>query len=108
MLEPTGVTITSAENGQIALNTFSENPELFNLIFMDMQMPEMDGSTASIKIRALDHPYAKHVPIVAMTANVFQEDIDRCLAAGMNDHLGKPLDYGDVLGKMKKYLEGEK
>ena len=108
MLESTGITITSAENGLIALNIFSANPEQFDMIFMDMQMPEMDGSTASTKIRALSHPHAKRVPIVAMTANVFQEDIERCLAAGMNDHLGKPLDYGDMLGKMEKYLEGEK
>ena len=108
LLNPTGITITTAEDGLIALNTFAENPEQFDMIFMDMQMPEMDGSTASIKIRALDHPHAKQVPIVAMTANVFQEDIDRCLAAGMNDHIGKPLDFDDVLGKMKKYMGGEK
>ena len=108
LLGPTGVAITSAENGLIALNTFAANPEDFDMIFMDMQMPEMDGSTASRKIRELEHAYAKRVPIVAMTANVFQEDVERCLAAGMNDHLGKPLDYDDVLEKMKKYLEGEK
>ena len=108
LLKPTGITITSAEDGLIALNTFSENPERFDMIFMDMQMPEMDGNTASVKIRSLDHPHAKRIPIVAMTANVFQEDIDRCLAAGMNDHIGKPLDYDDVLGKMKKYLGGKK
>ena len=108
MLEPTGITITSAENGLIALNIFSANPEQFDMIFMDMQMPEMDGSAASIKIRALNHPHAKRVPIVAMTANVFQEDIEQCLAAGMDDHLGKPLDYGDLLEKMKKYLGGAK
>ena len=108
MLEPTGIAITSAENGLIALSTFSDNPEKFDMIFMDMQMPEMDGSTSSEKIRSLDNPYAKQIPIVAMTANVFKEDIDRCLAAGMNDHLGKPLDYGDVLEKMKKYLVGDK
>ena len=104
MLEPTEITITCAENGLIALNLFTENPEKFDLIFMDMQMPEMDGSTASEKIREFDHPYAKKIPIIAMTANVFQEDIERCLAAGMNDHIGKPLNYDDMIGKMKKYL----
>ena len=108
LLEPTGVAITSADNGAIALRVFSEDPEKYGMIFMDMQMPEMDGSTATIQIRALDHPYAKRVPIVAMTANVFREDIERCLAAGMNDHTGKPLDYDDVLRKMKKYLGGER
>jgi len=108
MLEPTGIAITSAENGLVALQIFSANPQQFDMIFMDMQMPEMDGSTASMEIRALNHPHAKRVPIVAMTANVFQEDIERCFAAGMNDHLGKPLDYGDMLEKMKKHLEGAK
>ena len=104
LLEPTGVQITSAENGVIVLNTFAENPELYDMIFMDMQMPELDGSAATVKIRALEHPYAKRIPIVAMTANVFREDIERCLNAGMNDHTGKPLDYKDVLEKMRKYL----
>jgi len=105
LLEPTGVTITMAENGEIAVKKFTENPEYFDMIFMDMQMPEMDGSTATAKIRALDHPYAKEIPIVAMTANVFREDIERCLEIGMNDHTGKPLDMDDVLVKMKKYLK---
>ena len=108
LLEPTGVQITSAENGLIALNAFAENPEKFDMIFMDMQMPELDGSAATEKIRTLDHPRARTIPIVAMTANVFKEDIERCLKAGMNDHLGKPLDYSDVLAKMKQYLEGGK
>ena len=107
LLEPTGVRITSAENGVVALNTFAQSPEAFDMLFMDMQMPELDGSGATIKIRALDHPYAQKIPIVAMTANVFREDIERCLAAGMNDHTGKPLNYDDVLVKMKKYLGGE-
>ena len=105
LLEPTGVKITSAENGLVALNTFNENPENYDMIFMDIQMPEMDGSTAAERIRALSHPYAKKVPIIAMTANVFREDVERCLKVGMNDHIGKPLDYSDMLGKMKKYLE---
>ena len=107
LLEPTGVTITIAENGVIALNTFSNNPEIFDMIFMDMQMPEMDGTSASKEIRALEHIHAKEIPIVAMTANVFKEDIERCLEAGMNDHIGKPLDYNEVLTKMNQYL-GEK
>ena len=104
LLESTGVNITSAENGLIALNIFSENPEHFDMIFMDMQMPELDGSTATEKIRALDNPHAKSIPIVAMTANVFREDIERCLNAGMNDHIGKPLNFDDVFEKLEKYL----
>ncbi len=108
LLEPTGVTITTAENGEVALNKFTENPEYYDMIFMDIHMPEMDGSTATIKIRALDHPYAKEIPIVAMTANVFREDIERCLEIGMNDHIGKPLDFHNVLEIMQKYLGRKK
>ena len=105
MLEPTGIVITCVEDGALALQTFSENPEKFDMIFMDMQMPKMDGITAATKIRALDHPYAKKIPIVAMTANVFREDIEQCLSAGMNDHIGKPLDSANVYEKMKEYLK---
>ena len=108
LLEPTGVSITSAENGLLALETFSKAPEKFDMIFMDMQMPEMDGSTATTKIRALEHPHAKTIPIVAMTANVFKEDIEHCIASGMDDHLGKPLDYNEILEKMKTYLGNKK
>jgi FOG: CheY-like receiver len=108
LLEPINVRITCAENGLIALNTFAANPESFDMIFMDMQMPEMDGGTATSKIRALNHPHAKQVAIVAMTANVFREDIERCLKAGMDDHVGKPLDIDDVLEKLKKYLGRKK
>jgi len=104
LLEPTGVSVSWAENGAIALRTFAEAPEDFDLIFMDMQMPEMDGSEATTNIRALDTPYARQIPIIAMTANVFREDIERCLATGMNDHIAKPLDFAVVLEKMKKYL----
>ena len=108
LLEPTGIGITSAENGAVALRLFAQAPERFDMIFMDMQMPEMDGTAATAGIRALEHPYASQIPIVAMTANVFREDIERCLEIGMNDHLGKPLDFSDVLEKMKKYLGRQK
>jgi CheY-like chemotaxis protein len=74
------------------------------MIFMDMQMPEMDGVDATIHIRALDTPYASTVPIVALTANVYRSDVEKCLAAGMNAHLGKPIDLGEVVETMKKYL----
>ena len=107
VLEPTGVTITCAENGKAALDKFNANPERFDMIFMDMHMPEMDGISATLEIRAVGHPRAKTVPIVAMTANVFREDIERCLAVGMNDHIGKPIDFEVVIEKMKKYLPKE-
>ena len=104
LLEDTGVEIHSAENGKIACDLFSAAPELYDMIFMDIHMPDMDGFEATKCIRAMDLPKARKIPIVAMTANVFREDIDKCLAVGMNDHVGKPLDIDDVLAKMKKYL----
>ena len=104
LLEPTGIQVTCAENGLIALNIFVEKPEAYDMIFMDLNMPEMDGSTATMKIRELDNPHARTVPIVAMTANVFREDIEKCLAIGMNGHIGKPLDFDAVLEVMKKFL----
>ena len=76
----------------------------YDAIFMDIHMPEMDGYRATQNIRSLDFPYAREVPIIAMTANVFREDIERCLACGMNDHIGKPLDMEEILFKLKKHL----
>jgi CheY-like chemotaxis protein len=105
LLEPTEMEIDCAENGVEALRLFSENPERYDIIFMDMQMPEMDGLEATRRIRALDAPRAKTVPIIAMTANVFREDIKKCIDAGMNDHIGKPLDLDAVLEKLRGYFD---
>ncbi|MDR1137674.1 MAG: response regulator [Synergistaceae bacterium] len=105
LLEPTSIAVECAENGAEALRIFSESPEKYDLIFMDIQMPEMDGYEAARRIRALDVEWAREIPIVAMTANVFREDIERCLAAGMNDHLAKPIDIGDLMDKLSKYLK---
>jgi CheY-like chemotaxis protein/two-component sensor histidine kinase len=96
--------ITEAENGKEAFDKFAASPEKFDLIFMDIHMPGMDGYESTKLIRSLDHPYAKTVPIIAMTANVFKEDIAQCLAAGMNGHIGKPLDFGEVVGVLKMHL----
>jgi len=104
LLEPTLLEIDCAENGTQAVRMFTEAPTQYDMIFMDIQMPEMDGYEATRRIRALDVPAAKKIPIVAMTANVFREDIDRCLEAGMNDHLGKPLDFVMVMEKLRTYL----
>ncbi|MDL2235860.1 response regulator [Christensenellaceae bacterium OttesenSCG-928-L17] len=105
LLEETGVQLTSAENGREAVDAFEENPERFDLILMDMQMPVLDGLGATKIIRAMDVPAAKTVPILAMTANAFTEDIQKCLDAGMNGHIAKPLDVNDLMRKMSAYLD---
>jgi CheY-like chemotaxis protein len=104
LLEPTELVIDCAENGAEALRMLEEKPELYDMIFMDVQMPEMDGYEATRRIRALANPNAKKIPIIAMTANVFREDVEKCLEAGMNDHVGKPLDLDEVLNKLRDYL----
>ena len=104
LLEPTLVTIDCAENGVEAVRMFSEASDSYDMIFMDVQMPEMDGYEATKHIRALDVPKAKTIPIIAMTANVFREDIEKCLSAGMNGHVGKPIDFEEVFCQMKRYF----
>ena len=105
LLEPTNIKIDCAENGAEAVRMFSETPELYDIIFMDLQMPIMDGLEATSRIRAMRQiPQAATIPIVAMTANVFREDIEKCLAVGMVDHIGKPIDIEIVLGKLRQYL----
>ena len=108
LLEPTHLTIDCAENGVEAVKMFSRAPERYDMIFMDVQMPEMDGYEATRQIRILDTPRGKTVPIIAMTANVFREDVEKCLEAGMNDHLGKPLDIDEVLWLLQWYILGHK
>ena len=102
VLEDIGALITRAENGQQALELFKEKPAgTFDVILMDLMMPVMDGYTATRKIRELERSDAKTVPIIAMTANAFQEDAEKCIAVGMNAHLAKPLD----IEKMKKTIK---
>jgi len=104
LLEPTLVDIDCAENGAEAVRIYSEAPENYNIIFMDIQMPVMDGYEATRKIRAIKNDKAKKIPIIAMTANVFMEDVNQCLEVGMDDHLGKPLDFDAVLSILRRHL----
>ena len=104
MLEATKIKIDYAENGADAVRMFNESQDKYDLIFMDVQMPVMDGMEATKKIRSIGSKKALDIPIVAMTANVFQEDIMKCIDAGMNEHLGKPLNIDDVIDALKKYL----
>jgi len=111
LLEPTLMEIDCAVNGVEAVRIFSEAPNKYDLIFMDVRMPEMDGYEATRRIRAFEAQLEarepnthKRIPIIAMTANVFREDIEKCLEAGMSDHVGKPLAVEEVLDKLYTYL----
>ena len=104
-LGATGIHIVNAENGQEAVDKFSAKAELFDMILMDVQMPVMDGLTATRHIRGMDIPHAKQIPIIAMTANAFKEDIDICFNAGMNEHIAKPIDMDHFMGVLEKYLK---
>jgi CheY-like chemotaxis protein len=104
LFAPTLLKIDCVENGLEAIDSFVSSPDSYDLIFMDVQMPVMDGYEATKRIRALNIDKAKTIPIIAMTANVFKEDVDRCIEVGMNDHIGKPLDFDDIVEKLCKYL----
>jgi len=104
LVEPTLLEMDCAENGAKAVEMFDAAPDKYDLILMDVQMPEMDGYEATRRIRSMSHERAKTIPIVAMTANVFREDIDNCLEAGMVDHIGKPIEIEEFINTLQKYL----
>ena len=104
LLEDTELGIDYAENGKKAVQLVVADPDKYDLVLMDIQMPEMNGLEATREIRALPLQRERELPIIAMTANVFKKDIEDCIAAGMNEHLGKPLDFNDVLKCLRKYL----
>lgn len=94
ILSDAGFTVDGAFNGEEALQLFLDSePGTYDAILMDLQMPVMDGYTATRKIRASSHPQASEILIIALTANAFAEDITKALTAGMNDHVAKPIDY---------------
>jgi CheY-like chemotaxis protein len=93
LLSETGIDIDEAADGKEALEMFKTSPEnTYDIIYMDVQMPVMNGYESSLAIRALDRPDARTVPIVALTANAFKEDINKALDSGMNAHLAKPIE----------------
>jgi signal transduction histidine kinase/ActR/RegA family two-component response regulator/HAMP domain-containing protein len=105
LLSDTGIALETAANGREALDKFAAREErYFDIILMDMQMPVMDGCTASREIRKLARRDASRIPIVAMTANVLPEDTKRALDSGMNDHLGKPIELDAVYTVLARYL----
>ena len=87
------IDVDVAENGKIAVEKFSQHPDgYYDAILMDMRMPEMDGLEATRIIRAMDREDARQIPIIALTANAFDEDVQRSLQAGLNAHLSKPVE----------------
>ena len=93
LIEMKEAEIDHAENGRIVLEMFEKSePGYYDAILMDIRMPEMDGLEAAAAIRALDRPDAKQIPIIALTANAFDEDVQRSLQVGMNAHLSKPIE----------------
>ncbi|MDR2600449.1 MAG: response regulator [Oscillospiraceae bacterium] len=104
MLESTGITIVCVDNGAKAVKKFTDNPDLFDVVLMDIQMPVMDGLTATRTIREIGTQKALDLPIIAMTANVFHEDMEACFEAGMNNHIGKPLLRDKMLSILAQYL----
>ena len=100
------MTAERAENGKEAVEMFSSHPEgYYDCILMDIRMPVMDGLEAAAAIRALDRPDAATIPILALTANAFDEDVERSLQAGMNAHLTKPVVPEVLYANMSKFIK---
>ena len=109
MLGMFGITSERAVNGKVCVDMMKEAEEgQYELIFMDVQMPEMNGLNATRNIRKLDDPWASSIPIIAMTADAFSENIAECLDAGMNGHIAKPVDIKLVVKEIRRIKEGKK
>ncbi len=94
-----------ADNGKVALDMFTESEEgFFDAILMDMRMPEMDGLQATQAIRALDRKDAKRIPIIALTANAFDEDVERSLQSGLDAHLSKPMEPVKIFETLQRLI----
>lgn len=107
LLSDSGLNIDCAENGKEALEMIEANPNRYDIVLMDVQMPKMDGLEATRSIRALPNagtPSRRRLPIVAMTANVFKSDVEDCLKSGMDGHIGKPVDIDKLMEALRKYL----
>ena len=106
LLEMYNITAERAENGRLCIEKLTSEPEgTFDLILMDVQMPEMDGKSATKKIRKLENDYMRNIPIIAMTADAFAEDIASCMDAGMNGHTAKPVDMDVLFHEIQKILK---
>ena len=109
LLEMYGINTERAENGRICVEKIKSAAEgSYDLIFMDIQMPEMNGLDATKNIRALDDPWASSIPIIAMTADAFSENVTECLNSGMNGHISKPVDIKLVIKEIHRIKEEKK
>lgn len=108
LLEMYGINSDRAENGKVAVEKLRDiGPSQYDAVFMDIQMPEMNGLDATRQIRLLENPYAAGIPIIAMTANAFSENVAECLEVGMNGHIAKPIDIKQVIKELKKIHESK-
>ena len=105
LLSDLGVELDWAEDGQICLDKFQKSPEgYYDAVLMDIRMPHMTGYEATKMIRGLNHPDALSIPIIAMSADAFSDDIQHCLECGMNAHIAKPIDIMEVSRLLKRFL----
>ena len=108
LLQMHGIESDRAVNGQAAIEMAEANADKYDLIFMDIQMPVMNGLDATRGIRASQNKKAAALPIIAMTADAFSENVAECMAVGMNGHIAKPIDIKLVLKEIRKIKESEK
>ncbi|MDL2225017.1 response regulator [Eubacteriales bacterium OttesenSCG-928-M02] len=104
LLEPTGISIECTDNGAKAVEIYCAAPGRYDLVLMDVQMPIMDGYEATRRLRTSGCENAASIPILAMTADAFSEDVERCLAAGMDGHISKPIDVDELMEKLDSIL----
>jgi CheY-like chemotaxis protein len=108
-LDDTGAVCECASNGQEAVDMFAASEEnYYDLVFMDVQMPVMDGCAATRSIRRMERGDAKTVTIIALTANVLKEDLQEAIAAGMDGYAGKPVEYPTIMKLVDQAIHGEK
>jgi CheY-like chemotaxis protein len=104
ILTEEGLIITEAVNGQVAVDLFTTSPAgTFDAILMDVMMPVLNGYEATQAIRASAHPQAQTIPIIAMTANAYRQDVEKAKEVGMNDHVPKPIDIELLLSVLERY-----
>ena len=106
LMKRRGVEVDWAENGKVAVEMFAAHePGYYSAVLMDMRMPEMDGLEATMAIRAMDRPDAKEIPIIALTANAFDEDVQKSLQAGLNAHLSKPVEPDNLFDTLETLIK---